>query len=196
MPREHKTQVIEELQEIFSKATIGVVTDYRGIPTPELNLLRKKLREAGVTVKVVKNTLAEIAATKAGREDLAKSFAGPAAVIIGYDDVSKPAKILTEHIRSAKSALKIKSGFLKGKLLTDKDVQTLATLPSKEILISQVMAGIQSPIAIFVTYLSSPLSGLVNVLEGRRKKLAEAPAAAPAAAPEPASAPAPAAPPA
>ncbi|MDD5126514.1 MAG: 50S ribosomal protein L10 [Dehalococcoidales bacterium] len=177
MPREHKAKVIEELQEAFGKASIGVITDYRGIPTPELNILRKKLREAGISLKVVKNTLAEIAAKNAGREDLTKSFAGPAAVVLGYDDVSHPAKILTEHIRSTKSALKIKSGFLKGNLLTEQDIQTLATLPSREVLISQVLAGMQSPIAIFITYLASPLSGLVNVLEGHRKQLEAAPKA-------------------
>ncbi|MDD4860389.1 MAG: 50S ribosomal protein L10 [Dehalococcoidales bacterium] len=177
MPREHKAKVIEELQEVFGEASIGVVTDYRGIPTPELNVLRKKLREAGVSFKVVKNTLAEIAAKNAGREDLAQSFTGPAAIVLGYDDVSQPAKIITEHIRSTKSALKIKSGFLKGKLLTEKDVQTLATLPPKEVLISQVLAGMQSPIVILITYLASPLRGLGNVLDGRRKQLEEAPKA-------------------
>lgn len=177
MAREHKAQVIEELQGAFAKSSAGIIADYRGIPTPELNVIRRKLREAGIDFRVVKNTLAQIAAAKAGREDLKDSFAGPVAVAIGYNDVSQPARILTDHIRATKSALKIRSGFLQGRLLTDKDVQTLATLPTKEVLISQVLAGMQSPIVIFITYLASPLRRLVGVLEARRKQLESAPAA-------------------
>ncbi len=83
MPTEKKVKAVEELQEVFSKANIGVLTDYRGLKTPELNELRRKLRDAKVDYKVVKNSLAEIAAKNAGLSHLAGSFKEPMAVAFG-----------------------------------------------------------------------------------------------------------------
>ena len=160
MPTEKKAQIIDSLQEVFSKCNIGILTDYRGLTTAEMNILRRKLRESGIEYRVVKNTLAQFAAKKAGLNEVAASFEGPVAIAFGYGDITEPAKVLVDYIRTSKSILSIKGGFLGGKVLTSRDVETLSTLPTREVLISQVMAGIQSPIVALVSVLELLSEGL------------------------------------
>ncbi len=171
MAREKKTQSIDSLQEIFSKCSIGILTDYRGLSTAEMSELRRKLRESGVGYRVVKNTLAEFAAKRAGMDELADSFAGPVAVAFGYGEISDPARVLADYIRTSKSTLSIKGGFLGDRLLASRDVETLSTLPSREVLISQVMAGIQSPIVALAGLLVAPIRGVMGVLQARIQQL-------------------------
>jgi len=171
MAREKKAQVIDSLQEIFSKCSVGILTDYRGMSTAELSELRRKLSESGIGYRVVKNTLAEFAAKRAGMDELADSFTGPVAVVFGYGEISEPARVLADYIRTSKSTLGIKGGFLGDRLLASRDVETLSTLPSREVLISQVMAGIQSPIVALASLLGSPIRGVVGVLQARIQQL-------------------------
>ncbi len=171
MPREKKVKIVEELQESLSKCSIGIMTDYRGISTAELNALRKKLREAKVEYKVVKNTLALIAAKNAGLTHTSESFKGPMAVALGYGEINEAAKVLTDHIRTAKSNLKIQGGFLPDMALTAGEVETLAKLPSKAVLISQVLAGMQSPMYGIVNVLAAPMRGFMQVLQGRIQQM-------------------------
>ena len=81
--KEKKTQIIESLQEAFSKCSIGILTDYRGLNTSEMTMVRRKLQESDIEYKVVKNTLARFAAERAGMDDLANSFDGPIAIAFG-----------------------------------------------------------------------------------------------------------------
>jgi len=171
MAREKKAQVIDSLQETFSKCSVGILTDYRGMSTAELSELRRKLSESGIGYRVVKNTLAEFAAKRAGMDELADSFTGPVAVVFGYGEISEPARVLADYIRTSKSTLGIKGGFLGDRLLASRDVETLSTLPSREVLISQVMAGIQSPIVALASLLGSPIRGVVGVLQARIQQL-------------------------
>lgn len=171
MPKEKKAKIVEGLQASLSKASIGIMTDYRGISTAEMNVLRKKLRDAKVEYKVVKNTLALIAAKNAGLTHTAEAFKGPMAVALGYGEISDPAKVLAEHIRTAKSNMKIQGAFLPDRVLTAKEVDTLAKLPAKAVLISQVLAGFQSPMYGIVNVLAAPMRGFMQVLQGRIQKM-------------------------
>jgi len=171
MSREKKAQIIDGLQEVFSKCNIGVLTDYRGLSTAEINDLRRKLRESGIDYKVVKNTLAQFAAKRVGMNELAGSFEGPVAIAFGYGEITEPARVLADYIRTLKSTLSIKGGFLGDRLLTSVDVETLATLPAREVLISQVMGGIQSPIVALVGLLVAPIRGVMGVLQARIHQL-------------------------
>jgi large subunit ribosomal protein L10 len=161
------------LQEVFSKCSVGVLTDYRGLSTAEINNLRRKLRESGIEYKVVKNSLAQFAAKRAGKEELADSFEGPIAIAFGYGEIPDPARVLAEYIRASKSALSIKGGFLSNRILSPQEVETLSTLPAREVLISQVMAGIQSPIVNLVSVLASPIRGIMGVLQARIQQMEE-----------------------
>ena len=171
MPTKKKEKAVEGLKQVFAKSTIGIMTDYRGLKTPELNELRRKLREANVEYKVVKNSLAQIAAKNAGFDYLEGTFQGPMAVAFGYGDVTKAVKTLADYIRTSKSTLKIKGGFLEDRVLSVKDLETLAKLPSREVLISRVIGGMQSPISGLVNVLAAPIRGLAQVLQGRIKQL-------------------------
>jgi large subunit ribosomal protein L10 len=171
MPTEKKVRLVEDLQETLSRCQVGILTDYRGLTTSELTDLRRRLREAGIAYRVVKNSLAQFAAKEAGMDDLAACFEGPVAVAFGHGEAPEVAKVLTEYIRTTKSILSIKGGFLEDRVLTAKEVETLARLPSREVLIAQVMAGMQSPIYGLVNVLAGPLRGLMGVLQARIKQL-------------------------
>jgi large subunit ribosomal protein L10 len=171
MPTEKKAKSIDKLGEELSKASIGILTDYRGLKTPEINGLRRKLQGAGGDYKVVKNTLIRKAAEKLNRSDIIGSFEGPTAVAFGYGDVTQLAKAFNDHIRTSKLNLSVKGGFLSNRVLTADDVTTLATLPPKEVLIGRVIGGIKSPLYMLASALSGPIRGLQNVLQGRIKQL-------------------------
>jgi large subunit ribosomal protein L10 len=171
MAREKKTKVINSLEDVFSRASIGILTDYRGINAPEVTNLRRKLRGAGVEYHVVKNTLARIAVKKAGLEEAASLFNGPVAVVIGYEDISEAAKMISDYIQSTKSNMKIVGGFMPGKVLTNADVATISILPPRNVLLSNLLGEIQKPIAMLVHYLNAPVSGFVGVLQARIQQL-------------------------
>jgi large subunit ribosomal protein L10 len=178
MPTEKKAQTIEHLQEVFTRSQISILADYRGLKTSELTALRRKLAEAGLEIEVVKNTLARIAAEKMGNAEAGKLFQGPVAIVTGFGEATDPAKILQAYITENKLTMAIKGGFIKNKILASADVVTLSKLPSREVLLSQVVGGIQGPIYGLVYCLVSPMRGLLTVLQGRIKQLESQPAAA------------------
>jgi len=170
MSREKKTQIIERLQEAFSKCSIGILTDYRGLATSEMTDLRRRLQESGSEYTVVKNTLARFAAARAGRDDLVNSFEGPIAIALGYGDIAAPAKVLADYIDDS-TTLSIKGGFLSDRLLTSEEVMTLSTLPSREILLARVLGQMKSPVSTLLSCLTAPIREIMAVLQARIKQL-------------------------
>ncbi len=171
MPREKKAQIIDQVAESFRKSKIGVLTDYRGLTAAEMGGLRRKLKQSGVEFRVVKNTLSRQAASRLGRNGLDSLFRGPVAIALGYGEESQVPKMLDEYIRSTRSTLSIRGGFLGASPLTAQDVAVLSYLPSREVLISRVMGGLQAPIAGLVGVLAAPIRGFSVVLQGRIKQL-------------------------
>jgi len=171
MPREKKAKVIDSLEQVFSRCSIGILTDYRGLSAIEMTDLRRRLRELGIEYKVVKNTLARIAAQRVGREELASLFEGPVAIAFGYGDITQPARALADFIQTTRSTMSIKGGFLPRRLLTSDDIIVLSTLPSTEILIARVLAEVQRPIWALVSYLNAPMQGIIGVLQAKIKQL-------------------------
>ena len=169
--KEKKAQVIDSLQEVISRCSVGVLTDYRGLTAAEMTALRRQLRGAGVEYRVVKNTLARFAAARAGKDKLVGFFEGPVAIAFGYGDITEPAKALAAYIQASKVGMTVKGGFLGDRVLSPKEVETLSKLPSREILLARVVGGIQSPISALVSRLSAPMVGLVGVLQSRIKQL-------------------------
>ena len=171
MSRGKKALIIENLQGIFPRCSIGILTDYRGLSAPEMTELRRSLRELGIEYKVIKNTLARFAAERAGRNELVSFFDGPTSIAFSYGDITGPARVLTDYIRTSKEAMHIKGGFLSDRLLTAKDVMILSTLPSREVLLAKIMGGMQAPILILLSRLAAPMAGFINVLQARIKQL-------------------------
>jgi len=173
MARPDKAAAVAEIKEKLSKSKGVIITDYRGLNVAQATELRKQLREAGVEYRVVKNTLAILAAQGSGFDDMISLLSGPTAIAFGYEDPVAPAKVINEFARKNK-ALEIKGGVSEGKLLDVEGVKALALLPSKEELLGQVVRGMQSPIAGLVNVLQGTIRNLVYALEAVRKQKEEA----------------------
>jgi large subunit ribosomal protein L10 len=171
MKREQKAQTIDKLQDEISKSTIGILTDYRGLKTPELNGLRRKLQDAGGDYEVVKNTLAIKALGKLNLPGMDKLFSGPVAVAFGRGDVQDTARVVADYVRTTKITLPVKGGFMGDRLLTADDVSTLAILPAKNVLVARVIGGMKGPLYGLVGVLAAPMRNLQGVLQARIRQL-------------------------
>ena len=171
MLKEDKEKVIDELTDSMSRSTIVIATDYRGITAKEMVSLRQKLSEEGFEYKVAKNTLVRFAAKKAGKEQLESLLTGPLALLFGYDDVVKPAKVLTQYIKSASSVLQVKGGVLGDQFVSTKQLSELANIPPREVLVSQFIGQLWSPVQRLHNVLSAPIGGLVNVLQAKIQQM-------------------------
>ena len=171
MRREKKVQTIDSLQETFANYKAGVLTDYRGLPTSEMNALRHKLRASGVEYHVVKNTLARFAAQRAGRDNLATFFEGPVAIAFGSGEITDLAKLISDYIRASKSTLSIKGGFWGDERFTSEEVITLSTLPSREVLLAKALGSMQSPIFGLLNCLTAPMREIAGILQARIQQL-------------------------
>ena len=98
-------------------------------------------------------------------------FDGPVAIAFGYDDITEPAKALAAYIEDSKVTMSIRGGFLPDRLLTSEDVDTLSKVPSREVLLAQVVGGIQSPISALVGSLTAPMRGIIGVLQSRIQQM-------------------------
>jgi large subunit ribosomal protein L10 len=115
MRLDKKKEIVEELHEKFSKSKVVIVTDYKGLDVAAITALRRKLREAGIEYRVIKNTLMARASEDTGVEAIRDSFKGPSAVALSYDDPVAPAKVLTEFAKE-NDKLEIKIGVMDGKV--------------------------------------------------------------------------------
>ncbi|MFH1087448.1 MAG: 50S ribosomal protein L10 [Chloroflexota bacterium] len=168
---ENKEKTVAALAEKISRTTVIIATDFRSLTATEMSRLRSQLSEQGIEYRVVKNTLTRLAAKQAGKEPLGTMLTGPVALAFGYGEQTVPARVLTELIKSTGSNLQIKGGFLGTRVLTPADVKALASLPSREVLIAQLLCQLQAPITRFVSQLAAPIQSLANVLKGRIQQL-------------------------
>ncbi|HKW70714.1 MAG TPA: 50S ribosomal protein L10 [Candidatus Dormibacteraeota bacterium] len=174
MPRarkEQKAEQVELLTEKLKKAKVAILTDYRGLTVSQLQELRGKLRTGEVEYRVVKNTLTRRAADVAGVSALKSELEGPVAIAFGYDDLSTPAKLLNEFVRTTRLKLDIKGGLVEGRVFSPDQVKQLADLPSREALIAQLLGTLQSPVGQLVGIMQTPLQQLLGVLNAYKTKL-------------------------
>ena len=140
-----KETLVQAAAEKFESAASVVIVDYRGLTVEEVTNLRKQLRDAGVEMKVIKNSILSRAAKKVGLDGLAEVFTGPTAVAFSNDDVVAPAKIIDEFAKDAK-ALEIKGGVIEGKVSSVEQITALAKLPNREGLLSMLLSVLQAPV--------------------------------------------------
>lgn len=167
MKQEEKGQIIEEIRSIMAGSKVAIVTHYRGLTVAELTDLRRKMRQAGAEYRVVKNTLAKRAAKGTGFENLEGLLSGPTGLATSKDPVA-PAKVLAEFAKG-NPKLVLLGGVLDGKMLTPEGIQELAKLPSREVLLAQLMGVMNGPIRGFVTVLSQVPASFVRVLDQIRQ---------------------------
>ena len=167
MPTVKKEQQVEEIRDWMGQCTIAISTDHTGISVTQMTALRRALREQGVQYKIVKNTLALLAADAAGRPELKSLIDGPTAIAFTFGEEIAPAKVLAEYIRTSRSSLKIRGGVMGDRTLTAAEINTLATLPPKDVLIAQLLGQLNGPVAGLVRVLNGPISGLARVIQRR-----------------------------
>jgi len=159
MTKNDKEEFVSMMTEKLKKASTIIIMDYRGLKVSQDTNLRKKMRESGVEYVVAKNRLMKIAMQNAGiNENFDDMLEGTNSFAIGYEDLVAPAKVAYDFSKEFK-VLNIKAGCLEGKRISALEVEALASLPSKEVLLSKLLAGMQAP-----------LSGLANVMQGTIRK--------------------------
>lgn len=173
---EQKKQVVSEVADLLKNSVAGVVVDYKGITVADDTALRKELREAGVKYAVVKNTLLGLAAKEAGLDDLTKVLEGTTAIAVSPEDHTAAARIL-QKVADKSNTFSIKSGYLDGKVIDVDTVESLAKLPTREVLLATVCNVLNAPISAF----ARAIQAIVDK-NGAEPAAEEAPAAeAPAA---------------
>ena len=153
-----KVETVAVLHAKFGEVKGAILSDYRGLNVQQMSDLRRRLREAQVELHVVKNTLARRATMDTEFAPLADYFVGPTSVACTEGDVVAMAKALTEYAKTQPN-LEIRAGLVEGQVLTPAQVTALAELPPREVLLARLLASLQSP-----------MSGLVNVLQGVQRK--------------------------
>ena len=169
MKRAEKVAAVDDLKTVLAGATVAMLADPRGLTVSELTELRKLLRQQGVALRVVKNTLARLATTGTELQELQPYLVGPTAIVHGKGDPTAPAKLLASFIKT-KSTFQIKAGFAEGRVLTGQEVMAIADLPPREVLAARLAGILQSPLRGLVAVLAGPLRSLLMVLEAVRQQ--------------------------
>jgi len=169
--KEQKAEQVELLTEKLKKAKVAVLTDYRGLTVKQMQDLRGKLRTGNVEYRVVKNTLARRAADAAGYKDLESELKGPVAIAFGYDDLSLPPRLINEFVRTTRLKLEVVGGVVEGRVFNRDQIKQLADLPSREVLLAQLLGTLQSPVAQLVGIMQTPVQQLIGVLNAYKTKL-------------------------
>ena len=144
-PRAEKVAVVDEVAAKLQSADAVIITEYRGLKVGQLAGLRRQLRDAGGEYKVFKNTLARLGAAKAGVEGLDEMLLGPSGITFVNGDVAAVSKALRDAAK-ANPLLVIKGGAMGGKVLSAKDVEALAELPSRDVLLAMFAGALQAPL--------------------------------------------------
>ncbi|MDQ0508799.1 50S ribosomal protein L10 [Aedoeadaptatus ivorii] len=166
---QQKIDLVNEIKEKIENSQSIVFVDNKGMTVEQVTELRKQLRENGVDYKVYKNTMLKRAFDALGYEDVKEHLVGPSAVAFGLEDAVQPAKILFDFAKD-NDRIEIKAGFLDGKAVDVAAVETLAKLPSREVLIAQLLGGLNAPIQGLATVLSANIKGLAVALDQIREK--------------------------
>ena len=169
--RPKKVAEVDEIADRLTRASMAVLADYRGLSVAQLGDLRRQLRTVNVELRVAKNTLSRLAARRVGREALLPGLEGPTAIAFSFGDPAQLAKTLTDFIRVQRLPMQVKHALIGDQLVAGSEVNRIAELPSRDVLIAQVVGGVQAPISGFVNVLAATLGGFVNVLDQRRQQL-------------------------
>lgn len=173
MPTDAKVREVEEFTAVLRDARGVVLTDFTGLDVAAVSELRRKCRAAGVQYHVVKNTLARRAVAHVGMEVLDPLLEGPNAWAVHKQDQVLAAKVLSEFAKDHGN-LKIRGGLVDGRLISVDEVQALAKLPGREVLLAQTLAGLQGPMVGFAGALTALLRGFATAVDAYSKKRAEA----------------------
>jgi large subunit ribosomal protein L10 len=174
MKKGEKTAVVEELAQSLNRASIAVVSEYKGIKAGESDSLRRRLRAAQGEFRVAKNTLVRLAIKNTKFEALAPTLGGTVGLVLSYADPVEMARAINS-LRDLGERFKVRGGVLDGKPITPADVAALAVLPPREVILAQLLGLLQAPATKLARLLNEPGSALARLLEAAGKRQSESP---------------------
>ncbi len=169
MRKEEKTAVVAQLAESLNRASIAVISEYKGIKAGESDDLRRRFRAAQGEFRVAKNTLVRLAIKNTKFEALEPSLGGAVGLVLSYADPVELAKTINS-LRELGERFKVRSGVLEGKPLTAVEISALAALPSREVLLAQLLGLLQAPATRLARLLNEPATALARLLDAFGKK--------------------------
>lgn len=172
--RERKEELVTQYTSLLSGSQVAIAVDYSGLTVSAITELRNQLRRYGVEMHVTKNRLLKKSLEQCSFPVPEKDLLGPTAIVFLGETIAAPTMVLTEFARVNKRTFRIKGGVSHNAILTADQVSELARLPSREVLLAQVLGGLQAPISGLVHVLTGTLRGLLYVLKARAEQL-EAP---------------------
>jgi ribosomal protein L10 len=173
MRRDQKTATVEQLSERFARATMAVVSEYRGITVAESTDIRRRLRAVRGEMRVAKNTLIRRAIKGTRFEPLEEKLGGPVGLVLSYEDPVEVAKTI-HGLRDLGQRFTVRGALLDGRVLSAADFQALATLPSREVLFAQLLGLLKAPATRLVRLLNEPAASLARLIDAVGKKAEEA----------------------
>ena len=182
MKKQEKNAVVAQLAESLNRASIAVVSEFKGIKAAESDDLRRRLRAAQGEFRIAKNTLVRLAIKDTKFEALEPSLGGSVGLLLSYHDPVEFAKTIIS-LRELGERFKVRGGVLEGKPLTAEEISALALLPPREVILAQLLGLLQAPAARLARLLNEPGSALARLLDAAGKKQAES-ATSSGAAPE------------
>jgi len=159
MPTDAKRATVAQLKQAIAGSNAAIVADYRGLSVAELQAIRRSLRLSGVTYRIVKNRLARIAASEAGREELGDLLDGPTGLALGGTDEVALARAFLDAVRPYK-AVTVRGGLIGDRRIDVDSVTRLAALPPREVMLAQLAGGIAAPLSAMASVISAPLRKL------------------------------------
>jgi large subunit ribosomal protein L10 len=174
LDRTEKEKLIGELHEKMARAKAAIVAEPKGLDVATVTELRKKLRDAKIDYRVVKNTLAARAAKGTSVEKVADKFVGPTAIVMSYDDVVAPAKLLAEFMKDREN-FAVRTAVVQGAVIDAKGVAALAKMPGLPELRAQILGVILQPATKLARIIQTPGQQLARVLGARKEQLEKQP---------------------
>jgi large subunit ribosomal protein L10 len=168
MPKPEKVESLNELKKFLQDAKSVFVTDYTGLNVDDITKLRKNLREKSVKYLVAKNTIMRIAAKETGYESIVEHLTGQTALAFGFDDPSIPAKILHTAFKAKEKPI-IRAFVVDKKAFSGKEIVRLADLPTREVLLSQIVMAVEAPISAVIMSIDGVFQELVGTVDALAK---------------------------
>jgi large subunit ribosomal protein L10 len=174
MDKAQKERIVSELSERLRSTDTLIVADYRGLTMPQVDALRTELLTHGAKFQVVKNTLTRRAAEEAGAEHLLALLEGPTAIAFleSDGDAAAVAKALRAAARETQ-VIEVRGGVIQGRAMSADEVETLATLPSIDVLRGQVLGAVTAPLMTILALFNAPLQNLIGLIDARIEQLQE-----------------------
>jgi ribosomal protein L10 len=174
MNRTGKESSVSDLSERLNRASVAYLTDFTGLDVKSMTTLRRTLKESGAEYVVVKNRLAKRALSDTGLPDISDSFTGPTGLVLGYDDVVTPAKVLSDFAKAHRDKPVFKLGVLEQKVLQPEQIDRIAKLPPREQLLAELAGALQAPIAALAGVLEAKLQEMAGLLDALKEKRGQA----------------------